>query len=112
MQHLITRALVAIGLVSCLATPGFAQASFSDIVGRTLSNEQGSLVINADGTLQGQFGSSELTATWDVEGGLFCRQGAFGDRSLDRACQSIVLRGNDVDFVNQDGSVSSSYSLN
>lgn len=105
------RSILVIGAVLASTDASLAQTTFSDLVDKTLTNDQGSVVISADGTLSGQFGSNQLTATWDVEDGLFCRQGSIGDRTLERACQSISIRGNQVSFINQDGSVSSTYSI-
>lgn len=111
MFHPLNAVKMSLVLMALSSTSAHAQTTFSDIVGRTLSNERGSVVINADGTLVGQFGNAELNATWDVEDGLFCRQGTIGSQALERACQTITIRNGLVSFVNEDGSSQTPYTI-
>ncbi len=98
-------------------TPSFAgaaseQTTLSDVYGRNLTSDQGTVVINSDGTLTGQFGSNQLTGTWETEDGLFCREGTIGTRALERECQSVTMSGNSISFVSLDGTRSDTYTIN
>ncbi|MEM6610189.1 MAG: hypothetical protein AAF689_16615 [Pseudomonadota bacterium] len=103
----------ALTLAFCVGFVGAAHAqSFSDVLGRTLTNEQGSVVIQSNGTLSGTLGGQTLRGTWDVVDGLFCRQGSLGTQTIERACQTVRMGGNTISFVNSDGQVSSRYDIN
>lgn len=94
-----------------LASSASAQMSFSDLYGRTLSNEQGFVMINQNGTVTGQFGSNAANLTWQVEDGKFCREGSVGSNPIAYACQTIQISRDQVSFINEDGTVSSTYTI-
>jgi len=53
-----------------------------------------------------------LALTWTEQNGQFCRQGTLGSTEISAACQTVVIDGNMVSFVNADGQVSSIYQIN
>lgn len=109
-KHFIT-AFGALCLAA-IATTASAQ-SFNDILGRTLSNENGTVVIAANGRLTGQFGDRALEGRWWAnDQGHFCRTGTFGGDTLPERCQTISMRSGQITFTDVGGSRTVTYSIN
>ena len=94
-----------------VSTPALAQTSFSDILGKTLKSDAGTVVIKKNGTGSGALNGQKLKLKWTAENGKFCRQGKLGKNDIPKKCQSIRIKGNTISFINPDGSLSSSYSF-
>ena len=103
----------AVLLAGCVDTTqgGGNGSAVAAILDRPLSNESGTVTVNSDGTVTGALGGADVALTWDEENGLFCRAGTVGSTTLERRCQSVVVEGSTVAFVNPDGSVSSTYTM-
>ena len=97
--------------MSAACTAAFAQSSFSDILGKSLTNEDGTVVINRDGTVTGTLGGNDLALDWSVEGGKWCREGKLGSNDVPKKCQTIRIKGDQISFIDANGSVSSAYTI-
>ncbi|WP_224824943.1 hypothetical protein [Cognatishimia sp. MH4019] len=86
------------------------EAQFREtLVGRTLTFEGKSLVVNADGTISGPWDGQGITGTWTWNDGAVCRDAKIGSRVLAPDCQVWTLdgstaivtrdRGNGASFV-------------
>lgn len=99
-------------LLVCCATTLSAQ-SFSDVFDRTLSNENGTVVIASNGGLTGQFGDRALNGRWWAnDQGHFCRSGTFGGEDLPERCQTISMRRGQISFTDVDGDRTVTYTIN
>ena len=88
----------------CLAgiTSGAAAQSFSDIYGRTLAGENGTIVINGNGTWGGSFNGTDFTGSWTVRDGRFCGS-ANGGRER---CRDIRMNARTITFIDGEGNQS------
>lgn len=73
--------------------------SFSDIYGRNLVSDRGTIVIRANGTMGGTFDGQDFQGRWWTEGGNFCREGSVGGTSFPAACQTIGMGNGTVSFT-------------
>lgn len=78
--------------------PAVAQ-SFGDIYGRTLAGDNGTIVINGNGTWGGTFNGTDFTGTWTVRDGRFCGSANGGAER----CRDIRMTGNRITFIDGDG---------
>ena len=98
--------------VPAATTQSANQASaISQIVGKTLLHDNGSLTINSDGTISGTHKRGAVNMTWTEENGLYCREGTVGSVTVPRKCQTVTVSGQTVTFINPDGSVSATYTI-
>mgnify|MGYP001793560826 FL=1 len=80
------------------------EAQFRDaIVGRTLTFEGKSFVINADGTISGPWDGQGITGSWTWQDGAFCRDAKIGSRVLDPGCQIFEVDGSSVKVTRERG---------
>lgn len=101
----------AAAIVLCaLAVPASAQ-SFSDIYGRDLVGEQGTISINANGTMDGVFNGQDFRGRWWTENGNFCREGSVGGTPFGPACQTIRISGGRISFTTIDGARTTTYRI-
>ncbi|MEM0948938.1 MAG: hypothetical protein AAGK37_16170 [Pseudomonadota bacterium] len=77
------------------ATPISTAAAFnSEIVGKTLTIGESSLVIASNGTMSGTFNNAPLRGTWQFRDGQFCRTlTQHSTRAPTNDCQTFVLDG-------------------
>lgn len=100
------KSVIKLGLVAAFVFAGLGASaqSFSDIYGRTLSSDFGTVVIHANGRLSGQFGDRSLEGRWWAnDQGQFCRTGTLGGEALPERCQTIAIRNNRITFSGADG---------
>lgn len=98
-------------LLGCDATGQSTPDNINAIVDRTLTNDTGTLVIRANGTGSGTFNGGSLMIAWDEENGQFCRDGSINGEGFPRKCLAVVISGDTVSFINDDGTVSSTYTI-
>ncbi len=80
------------------------EAQFREtIVGRTLTFEGKSLVVNADGTISGPWDGQGITGTWNWSDGAMCRDGRIGSRVLAPDCQVWELDGSSATVTRDRG---------
>lgn len=77
------------------------------VVGKDLLFNSGVMVLNADGSFGGNFDGDVPTGQWFWQDGTFCRELTIGTRRFERECQRILLKDDRVQFVREDGSLSS-----
>ena len=94
-----------------LATPLAAQTSFSDVIGKRLTNDRGYFIIKRNGRLDGEIDGLKSAMTWEAKDGRFCRGGKIGDIEVPYKCQGLRIKGDQISFINPDGSVSSTYKI-
>ncbi len=90
-----------LAVAACFVTlaGGAAAQSFSDIYGRTLVGDNGTIVINGDGSWGGTFNGQDFTGTWTVRDGRFCGQ-ANGNEPR---CRDVRMSGTKITFISGDG---------
>lgn len=100
-------------LAAVLSTVAFAASaqSFSDIYGRNLVSDQGTITINANGTMGGIFNGQDFSGRWWTEDGVFCREGTVGGTAFGPACQTIRMNGNRISFTTVDGARTTTYRI-
>jgi len=89
-----------------------AEAFQSEIVGKTLTIGDASLVIAGDGTLEGNFNNAPLKGTWEFVDGQFCR--TLTEHQTQAAtfdCQNFVKTAPNVVTVNRDDGRSFDYTI-
>jgi len=101
------------GLAILLSTAALdaAAQSFSDIYGRSLVGDRGTVVINADGSMTGVFDGQQLTGRWWTDAGNFCREGSLGGTAFGPACQTIRMGNGQISFTNVDGPRTTTYRI-
>ena len=97
-------------VLSTVAITASAQ-SFSDIYGRDLVGDQGTIQINANGTMGGVFNGQDFTGRWWTEEGIFCREGSVGGTPFGPACQTIRMSSGRISFTTVDGARTSTYRI-
>lgn len=102
--------LFIIAIACALSSPAVAQ-SFSDFLGKSMSNNAGTITINKNGTVRGSINGQDVRIKWKSEGGKFCREGKLGANNLPKKCQSIRIQGTKISFIDPDGTLSSSWTL-
>ena len=73
------------------------------VVDRKLGSDYGWAIIHADGTISGVLAKKELIGVWTWEGEYLCRSGLYGGKELPRDCQVIVVKGETVTFIRDEG---------
>lgn len=113
MRHFTLAIVAGLSLAACeTTTGGTAQTgAFSAILDRPLTRDEGTVTINSDGTLTGTLKGRAVNFTWTEENGLFCNGGTVGSKIVPRTCESLVIDGGKVSFVDQDGTVSTTYTI-
>ena len=94
MRLICAAAICAAGL----ATAASAQ-SFSDIYGRTLVGDNGTIVINGNGSWGGSFNGTDFTGSWTVRDGRFCGSANGGQER----CREIRMNARTITFIDGDG---------
>ena len=61
-----------------------------EIMGKTLSNDAGYVMIMSDGSLTGEFNGKALTGSWTEEDGYFCRKVQLDGEALPDDCQTLT----------------------
>lgn len=74
------------------------------IVGNTFGNEKGDWVtVNADGSMNGQFGGKEFSGKWLWKGSYWCRNGVLGGQEIGSDCQVVEFDGRTLRNVRKKG---------
>lgn len=106
----------AVLLAAACAIGGTSVASaqsFSDIYGRTLTDDRGTVVIYGNGRITGQFGDDAFEGTWwSNDQGHFCRVGTFQGQNLPERCQTIAMGNGSITFSDVDGDRVVTYRIN
>lgn len=84
-----------------LSTP----AEFAPLLGKRLElNENDHLVLNADGSLSGEFGGAVTRGTWVVRDGFWCRELTAGPRGPSpEDCQLWAQEGGSINVTRDQG---------
>jgi len=84
-----------------LSTP----AEFAPLLGKRLElNENDHLVLNADGSLSGEFGGAVTRGTWVVRDGFWCRELTAGPRGPSpEDCQLWAQEGSSINVTRDQG---------
>lgn len=109
MMNKTSCAVVAgLALVACVETGDMAadmagdakaittEAAFRDtVVGKTVTFDGNSLIINSNGTVSGPWDGSGISGTWNWDGAYWCRVVTIGDGDArPEDCQQWVINGN------------------
>ncbi|MEM6312327.1 MAG: hypothetical protein AAF754_20070 [Pseudomonadota bacterium] len=104
---------LSIALVGCNATQDAVSSSmqlstpeeFATLIGKRLElNPSDYVVINADGTLAGEFGGVDTRGTWTIKEGYFCRELTSGPRGASpEDCQLFVKDGDTLNITRERG---------
>ena len=65
-------------------------------MGRKLTNKDGYVIVQDDGTMTGAFGKGgrhKLTGTWTWEGRHYCRTAKIGSKDYGHDCQVVEVSG-------------------
>ena len=73
------------------------------IVGKRLSSKHGHVIVHDDGTMTGEFGSKNLTGTWNWDNRYFCRTAKLGSKKFSLDCQTVTVSGDKVTFQRNKG---------
>lgn len=119
MRHVTLAIVAAFSLAACeTTTSGTTQTDrttqsgdFSEILDRPLTRDAGTVTINSNGTMTGELRGRAVNFTWTEENGLFCNEGTVGSKSVPRTCETLVVDDGKVFFVDQDGTVGSTYTI-
>lgn len=113
MRHVTLAIVAALSLAACeTTTSGTAQTGgFAEILDRPLTRSAGTVTINSNGTMTGELKGRAVNFTWTEENGLFCNGGTVGSKIVPRTCESLVIEDGKVSFVDQDGTVSTTYTI-
>ena len=102
---------VAVAATLSTVAGGAVAQSFSDIYGRDLVGEQGTIRINGNGTMDGIFNGQDFRGRWWTEDGTFCREGSVGGTEFGPACQTIRMSGGQISFTTMDGGRTTTYQI-
>ena len=109
MRTLAIAAVLA-GLALPVATPVAAFERITDarefaqtVAGRDLTRFGIRLQVTPDGGIQGRGFGYTVTGEWRWEGGFFCRDMDWGGTDIGYNCQAVLLDGNRVRFVADQG---------
>ncbi|WP_156883586.1 hypothetical protein [Salipiger mucosus] len=87
---------------TAMVTPADGPSALS---GKTLSNSDTTLIVNADGTLTGQEATGEaVSGTWTVEDGQWCRTLTQPEAYAGTSCRTVLIEGDQVTLARPDGS--------
>ncbi len=105
--------IAAIFLAGCEAQPTDTMAEmrlstaddFAPILGKKLMfGDADFVMINADGTLSGDFGGVDTRGTWALKDGYFCRVLTAGPRGASpEDCQLVVRKGDVLSITRERG---------
>ena len=76
------------------------------VVGKRLTNKDGYVIVQEDGTMTGAFGKEgkhKLTGTWTWEGQHYCRTVKTGSKDYGRDCQVVEMSGDRFTFTRKKG---------
>lgn len=92
-----------------IASPG----EFLDAVaGSPITFENGAeFTNNPDGTITGEANGQPVTGSWTFQNGQLCRSLTVGGSALPEVCNIVEIAGDDLRFLNPDGTLSSEASL-
>lgn len=102
----------ALGIGTAAAAPAAAsefrmiteQTEFlNHIANRDLRRFGIRLEVTPDGSISGSAFGRDVTGDWNWRGGYFCRDLYFGDDALGPNCQVVLVNGNTVRFVADQG---------
>jgi len=108
----LARATAIVALALPLGTPAMAEsfravtkkAEFVDLVsGRQLTRFGIRLSVSPGGTINGSAFGQDVRGAWNWQGGFFCRDLAYGNTSLEPNCQQVLVRGDTVRFIADQG---------
>lgn len=105
--------IAAVFLAGCEAQPTETMAEmrlstsddFAQIMGKRLMfGDADFVVINANGTLTGDFNGVDTRGTWELKDGYFCRTLTAGPRGASpEDCQLVVRKGNVLSVTRERG---------
>jgi hypothetical protein len=92
----LSAAICTVGLAGCMETTTSAPATMDDsgtiterLAGRTLTNENGTIVLGADGSVSGSIRAGELAGAWTERNGQYCRTFTAPERVVGTRCQDV-----------------------
>ena len=92
-----------------IASPG----EFLDkVAGVPITFENGAeFTNNPDGTITGEANGQPVTGGWSFQNGQLCRTLVIGGNPLPEVCNIVEIAGDDLRFLNPDGTLSSEATL-
>lgn len=106
--RLVTAALPAAALAACAAPftpldpfePVATEAAFAErVVGRELAYPEGTIMLEAGGTVGGAFGDDVVSGDWSWQNGLVCREVWIGPRTYPETCLTPEIAEDRVRFT-------------
>jgi hypothetical protein len=103
---------LALALLSLTAAPAMAEgfkpvtakSEFVDLIdGRQLTRLGIRLTVSPAGGIQGRAFGQDVRGAWRWQGNFFCRDLAYGDTELGPNCQQVLVKGDTVRFVADQG---------
>jgi hypothetical protein len=99
-------AAAALALSGCMQTGGMASGDMGEmdpltaqLSGKTLTNENGTIVLGADGSMSGAIPAGEVAGAWTVRNGQYCRTLTAPARFAGTLCQEVRFNDDTVTFV-------------
>lgn len=83
---------VMVVLAGCVSTPAASDDAGSltaALSGRTLTNENATVVLGADGRVSGSIRAGELNGSWTERNGQYCRTFTAPERVAGTLCQDV-----------------------
>lgn len=117
MKSLITASLSAVLLLgACQTTTGDPSASaptvIDSLIGKTLTTEGGTIILNADGTVGGAIQGAPVVGVYSANSREVCSSYTSPERLAGREiCSTPTITGDTVIFERRDGSQSPTYTI-
>lgn len=73
------------------------------VVDRLHSSKSGTVTVTSDNKLTGTLGGKKVTGLWNWTGDTYCRTVQVGDRNFGFDCQVVLISGDRVIYVRNNG---------
>ncbi len=73
------------------------------VVDRLHSSKSGTVTVTSDNKLTGTLSGKKVTGLWNWTGDTYCRTVQVGDRNFGFDCQAVLLLGDRVTYVRNNG---------
>jgi len=107
-SNILATATVVVTLGTSAVAQGFQvvtdETRFVQLVdGRQLTRLGIQLNVSPNGGIQGRAFGMKVTGSWTWQGNYFCREMSYGASSLPMHCQEVLLSGDTIRFVADQG---------